>query len=82
VGHTCKAGKGIESVRIMEEKKGNRHRYGMVIDLDRCTGCGTCVVACASENNVVVRADESDKERSIAWMQLYKINNGEKFPRT
>lgn len=66
----------------MEEKKGNRHRYGMVIDLDKCTGCGTCMVACASENNVTVRADESDKKRSIAWMQLYKISNGEKFPRT
>lgn len=27
-------------------------RYGMVIDLDRCTGCGSCMVACAAENNV------------------------------
>ncbi len=27
-------------------------RYGMVIDLDRCSGCGSCMVACAAENNV------------------------------
>ena len=27
-------------------------RYGFVIDLDRCTGCGACMVACAAENNV------------------------------
>jgi Fe-S-cluster-containing dehydrogenase component len=66
----------------MEENKTNGHKYGMVIDLDKCIGCGTCMVACASENNVIVRADESDKERSIAWMQLYKINNGKKFPKT
>ncbi len=57
-------------------------RYGMVIDLDKCTGCGTCMIACAAENNVSVRRDESDKQRSITWMQLYKITNGKPFPHT
>lgn len=65
----------------MKEKQG-RYRYGMIIDLDKCTGCGTCMVACAAENNVSVRADESDKERSITWMQLFKITNGKEFPHT
>ncbi len=27
-------------------------RYGMVVDIDRCTGCGSCMMACAAENNV------------------------------
>ena len=67
----------------MEKEQGNgKQRYGMVIDLDKCTGCGTCVTACAAENNVSVRGDESDKERSITWMQLYKISNGKGFPET
>lgn len=65
----------------MEEKQG-KYKFGMVIDLDKCTGCGTCMVACASENNVSVRTDESDKERSIAWMELFKITNGKPFPQT
>ena len=66
----------------MEKTTTHGNCYGMVIDLDKCTGCGTCMVACASENNVTVRADESDKERSITWMQLYKIDNGKPFPDT
>ncbi|MBW1998244.1 MAG: 4Fe-4S dicluster domain-containing protein [Deltaproteobacteria bacterium] len=66
---------------MMKEEKG-KYKYGMVIDLDKCTGCGTCVVACASENNVTVRADESDKERSISWMQVFKFTNGKPFPYT
>ena len=55
--------------------QGQRNKYGMVINLDKCTGCGTCMVACAAENNVSVRPDQSDKERAITWMQLYKISN-------
>ncbi|MGD8229582.1 MAG: 4Fe-4S dicluster domain-containing protein [Desulfobacteraceae bacterium] len=65
----------------MKEEQG-KYKYGMVIDLDKCTGCGTCMVACAAENNVGVRTDESDKERSITWMQLYQITNGKEFPHT
>ena len=66
----------------MEEDHGHGNKYGMVINLDKCTGCGTCMVACAAENNLSVRPDESDKQHSITWMSLYKISNGKKFPDT
>lgn len=46
-------------------------RWGMVIDLDRCTGCETCVIACKAENNIPVSGPgESDKGREILWMQV------------
>ena len=58
------------------------HRYGMVIDLDKCTGCGACAVACSSENNVFTRTDESDKVRSITWLRVYRFDNGKSYPDT
>ena len=55
-------------------------RFGMVIDLDRCTGCGACSVACQAENNISFRVDESNKVRSIAWLSIYQLNNGKSYP--
>ena len=45
--------------------------WGMVIDLDRCTGCQACVMACKAENNVpAVGAKEARRGRIISWMQV------------
>ena len=37
---------------ISANKEIRAARYGMTIDVDRCNGCGACMVACAVENNV------------------------------
>ncbi len=50
-------------------------RYGMVIDLDRCTGCGSCMVACASENNVPPVPQASPRTGTTP-MLVRKVSNG------
>jgi Fe-S-cluster-containing dehydrogenase component len=48
-------------------------RYGMVVDLDRCTGCGACAVACAVENNVPPAAERATERNGIAWMRVERV---------
>lgn len=52
----------------------------MVIDLDRCTGCEACVVACNVENNVpAVGVEEAARGRMMNWIRIERYFEGE-FP--
>jgi molybdopterin-containing oxidoreductase family iron-sulfur binding subunit len=43
----------------------------MVIDLDRCTGCGTCMASCHQENNLTaVGPEETARDRAFHWLHL------------
>ena len=51
--------------------EGVGHRWGMSIDLSTCIGCGSCITACHSENNVpVVGKDEIRRSRDMHWMRI------------
>jgi Fe-S-cluster-containing dehydrogenase component len=53
-------------------------RWGMVIDLDRCTACQGCVTACHQENNVPPSDPAlAGEHRSIRWIDMMPLAEGE-----
>ncbi len=65
--------------RDLAKRPPNRS-WGMVVDLDRCTGCQACVIACAAENNIPINEESHYHEgRVMSWIRVERYWEGE-FP--
>lgn len=71
-----------EKVSLWKERDRTQgHHFNLSIDLNSCTGCGACIIACNAENNVpVVGKDEIRKSRDMHWLRIDRYySSGEDF---
>ena len=68
----------IEAIIPTRNKEDMEYRWGMTIDLDKCTGCSACMVACYAENNIaLVNDDQLSKNRHKNWLRIDRYWEGE-----
>jgi molybdopterin-containing oxidoreductase family iron-sulfur binding subunit len=77
-GNELHAGYVEKHVSLYKDAEYQGHHWALAVDLNKCTGCSTCVIACQAENNVpVVGKEEVMKARIMHWMRIDRYYNGD-----
>lgn len=67
-----------EKAQTKEKVSAGVPQWGLIVDVDRCTGCQACVVSCRAENNIAtVGQEQCAKGRMMDWIHVDRYFEGE-----
>jgi len=77
IGHVRHAIPPSQTLYDAPEHEWDGYQWGMTVDLNKCTGCNACMVACQSENNVaIVGKREVMRGREMHWIRVDRYYTG------